>query len=60
MHVYVRADKTTDERHVGMIDTIKEMLADPDLLPPNTLGDMEVWGTADPLPYEYGYTEEQV
>ena len=33
------------------------MLADPDAPEPNTLEEMEAWGTVDPVPYEYGYED---
>lgn len=42
-----------------MIEIITEMLTDPQPQPPNTRSQMEVWGTTDPVPYEYGYTEDE-
>ena len=59
MYVYVcvcTTDPDTGEVQVGLVEMVIDHLADPDSVEPNTLEEMDVWGHADPVPYEYGYT----
>ena len=52
---HVPTDQETGEVKEGLVDLVCEAIANPDPVEPNTLEEMEEWGTADPVPYLYGY-----
>ena len=59
-HATGPADETTGDVTVGLVEMVVHQLADPEPREPNTLEEMDVWGHADPVPYDYGYTTEGV